>query len=223
VPADVLALFDLDHTLVPRDSDEQWVEFLIDEGRIDAARFDAANRDLNARFNRGEADTIEFAEFYLSTLTAFDDETLRGLRGRYLEQRIRPQIRTAARELVERHRAAGHLCVITTAVIRFLAQPIAAEFGIDHVIATEGERIDGRWTGRVAGATNTREGKVERLHQWLAARGQRLLDFREVWAYCDSMNDLPLMSIVSRPVAVNADPVLAAHARHQGWSVANFA
>ena len=83
MPADVLALFDLDHTLVPRDSDEQWVEFLIDEGRIDAGHFDAANRDLNARFNRGEADTIEFAEFYLSTLTAFDDETLRGLRGRY--------------------------------------------------------------------------------------------------------------------------------------------
>ncbi len=221
--ADVLALFDLDHTLVPRDSDEQWVEFLIDEGRIDAERFEVANRDLNARFNRGEADTIEFAEFYLSTLTAFDDDTLRALRERFLEQRIRPRILPAARELVLRHRAAGHLCVITTAVIRFLSQPIAAEFGVDHVIATEGERVDGRWTGRVAGATNTREGKVERLHQWLAARGEWLRDFREVWAYCDSVNDLPLMSIVTRPVAVNADPVLAAHARHQGWSVATFA
>ena len=223
MPADVLALFDLDHTLVPRDSDEQWVEFLIEAGRIDAGHYDAANRDLNARFNRGEADTIEFAEFYLSTLTAFDDETLRALRDRFLEQRIRPRILPAARELVERHRGAGDLCVITTAVIRFLSQPIAAEFGIEHVIATEGGRVEGRWTGRVAGATNTREGKVERLHQWLAARGERLGDYREVWAYCDSMNDLPLLSIVTRPVAVNADPVLAAHARHRGWPVANFA
>ncbi len=217
--ADVLALFDLDHTLVPHDSDEQWVAFLVEEGVLDRVQWDIANRDLIARFNRGEAGAIEFTEFYLSTLAQFDERTLAALRDRYLATRVRPRIAASARALVERHRGAGDLLIVTTAVFRFLSEPIAAEFGIADVIATEAERIDGRYTGRVAGVPNAREGKVERLLMFLAARGQRLTDFREIYAYCDSLNDLPLMSQVSKPVAVNADPVLSAHARHMGWPV----
>jgi HAD superfamily hydrolase (TIGR01490 family) len=214
-----LALFDLDHTLVPHDSDELWVEFLVDGGRLDRAQWDAANRELIARFNRGEAGTIEFTEFYLSTLTRFDEPTLAALRESYLAKVVRPRITGEARAMVERHRAAGDLLIVTTAVIRFLSEPIASEFGIRDVIATEAERVDGRYTGRVSGVPNAREGKVERLLMFLAARGQRLTDFPSVYAYCDSMNDLPLMSLVSNPVAVNADPVLSAHARHMGWPV----
>ena len=215
----VLAVFDLDHTLVPHDSDEQWVAFLVDEGVLDRAQWDAANRELIARFNRGEAGTIEFTEFYLSTLTRFDDATLSRLRERYLEVKVRPRIVPDARALVERHRSAGDLIIVTTAVIRFLSEPVAAEFGITDVIATEAERLDGHYTGRVAGVPNAREGKFERLLMFLAARGQRLTDFRQIYAYCDSLNDLPLLSQVSNPVAVNADPVLSAHARHMGWPV----
>ena len=217
--SDVLAVFDLDHTLVPHDSDEQWVAFLVDEGVLDRAQWDAANRELIARFNRGEAGTIEFTEFYLSTLTRFDDATLSRLRERYLEVKVRPRIVPDARALVERHRSAGDLIIVTTAVIRFLSEPVAAEFGITDVIATEAERFDGHYTGRVAGVPNAREGKFERLLMFLAARGQRLTDFRQIYAYCDSLNDLPLLSQVSNPVAVNADPVLSAHARHMGWPV----
>jgi HAD superfamily hydrolase (TIGR01490 family) len=219
VSSNVLAIFDLDHTLVPHDSDEEWVAFLVDEGVLDRAQWDAANRDLIARFNRGEAGTIEFTEFYLSTLTRFDDATLVRLRERYLETRVRPRIVPDARALVDRHRAAGDLIIVTTAVIRFLSEPVAAEFGITDVIATEAERLDGRYTGRVSGVPNAREGKFERLMMFLAARGQRLTDFRQIYAYCDSLNDLPLLSQVSNPVAVNADPVLSAHARHMGWPV----
>jgi phosphoserine phosphatase len=108
-------------------------------------------------------------------------------------------------------------------VFRFLSEPIAAEFGVKDVIATEAERIGGRYTGRVAGVPNAREGKVERVLMFLAARGQRLTDFPRVYAYCDSMNDMPLLSIVTNPVAVNADPVLSAHARHMGWPVMQVA
>jgi HAD superfamily hydrolase (TIGR01490 family) len=219
VTADALAVFDLDHTLVPHDSDEEWVAFLVEEGALDRAQWDAANRDLIARFNRGEAGTIEFTEFYLSTLTRFDDDTLARLRERYLDVRVRPRIAAEARTLVDSHRAAGDLVIVTTAVIRFLSESVAAEFGIRDVIATEAERLDGRYTGRVAGLPNAREGKFERLLMFLAARGQKLTDFRAVYAYCDSLNDLPLLSQVSNPVAVNADPVLSAHARHMGWPV----
>jgi HAD superfamily hydrolase (TIGR01490 family) len=218
-----LALFDLDHTLVPHDSDEQWVAFLVEKGELDRAQWDAANRELIARFNRGEAGAIEFTEFYLSTLTRFDEAALARLREAYLAAVVRPRISAQARELVERHRAAGDVLIVTTAVFRFLSEPVAAEFGIRDVIATEAERIDRRYTGRVAGVPNAREGKVERLLMFLAARGQRLTDFPRVYAYCDSMNDMPLLSIVTNPVAVNADPVLSAHARHMGWPVMQVA
>jgi HAD superfamily hydrolase (TIGR01490 family) len=217
MPADVLALFDLDHTLLQHDSDEQWVAFLVEQGALDPERYDAANRDLIARYNRGEAGTLEFTEFYLSTLTRFDLGELVRWRDKYLARKIRPRIREAARALVERHRAAGDRVLVTTAVFRFLAEAIAAEFCIRDVIATEGEQVDGRYTGRVGGTPNIREGKYQRLVEWLAARGERLGDFREVWFYADSVNDLPLFEHVTHPVAVNADPVLAAHARHMGW------
>ena len=217
MPADVLALFDLDHTLLPHDSDEQWVAFLVEQGALDPQRYDATNRELIARYNRGEAGTLEFTEFYLSTLTDFDAGELLRWRDKYLARKIRPRIRQTARALVERHRAAGDRILITTAVIRFLAEPIAAEFGVADVIATEAEQIDGRYTGRVVGMPNIRDGKYQRLVEWLAARGERLGDFREVWFYADSVNDLPLFEHVTHPVAVNADPVLAAHARHMGW------
>jgi HAD superfamily hydrolase (TIGR01490 family) len=217
MPADVLALFDLDHTLLAHDSDEQWVDFLVEQGALDPVRYDAANRELIARYNRGEAGALEFTEFYLSTLKWFEEAELLRWREKYLTRKIRPRITQRARRLVERHRNAGDLMVVTTAVFRFLSEPIAAEFGIENVIATEAERIDGRYTGRVAGVPNVREGKYERLVAWLASRGSTLADFRETWFYGDSINDLPLFSHVTHPVAVNADPALAAHARHMGW------
>ncbi len=153
----------------------------------------------------------------MSTLTLFEAVELRSWLDKYLARKIRPRIRDSARSLVQRHRAAGDTVVLTTAVIRFLAEPIAAEFGIDNVIATEAECVDGRYTGRLTGVPNIREGKYQRLVEWLAARGERLGDFRECWYYADSVNDLPLFEHVTHPVAVNADPVLAAHARHMGW------
>ena len=124
MPADVLALFDLDHTLMPLDSDEQWVAFLVEQGALDAVRYDAANRDLIARYNRGEAGSIEFTEFYLSTLTLFDQGELLRWREKYLTRKIRPRIRQSARALIERHSAAGDRLLVTTAVLRFLADAI---------------------------------------------------------------------------------------------------
>ena len=131
--------------------------------------------------------------------------------------RIVPAIPDAARALIAKHRHLGHLLVLTTATSRFLSAPVARELGFEHHIATEPEMKNGRYTGRVAGTPNMREGKIERLLEWLAERGLNLSDFRESWFYSDSNNDLPLLSHVTHPVAVNADPVLAAHARYKGW------
>ena len=219
MPADVLTLFDLDNTLVPHDSEQLWVEFLVSEGVIDAAAVTIASRDLTERYNRGEAAALEFSEFYLGLMAPLAPAVLEVLRDRWIGERVRQRITPAARLLVERHRSAGDRVVVSTAVFRFLAEPQAAEFGIADVIATEAELSGGRFTGRVAGIANSREGKVERLHAWLVEQGERLERFREVWVYADSINDLPLLSHATRPVAVNADALLAVTARHAGWPI----
>ena len=219
MPADVLTLFDLDNTLVPHDSEQLWVEFLVAEGVLDAGEVMRKSHELTERYNRGEAAAIEFSEFYLGLMEPHDPGMLEALRDRWIAEVVRPRIFPAARKLVERHRSAGDRVVISTAVFRFLAEPQAAEFDVAEVIATEPERSQGRFTGRVAGVANSREGKVERLHAWLGERGERLDQFREVWVYADSINDVPLLSHATHPVAVNADPMLSATARHAGWPV----
>ncbi|MFO1306645.1 MAG: HAD family hydrolase [Burkholderiales bacterium] len=217
MPADVLVIFDLDHTLLPHDTDEQWTEFLIEGGKLDRVEYDSANRDLVARYQRGEAGALEFTEFYLSTLTRFTGEELADLHAAFMRERILPSIPQAARDLIAKHQRLGHLLVMSTATSRFLTEPVARELGFEHHIATEPEMREGRFTGRVLGTPNMREGKVERLLEWLARDGLKLSDFRESWFYSDSQNDLPLLSHVTHPVAVNADEVLAAHARVRGW------
>ncbi len=214
---DILALFDLDHTLLPHDSDEQWVEFLLERGKLDRVAFEAANRDLGERYRRGEASAIEFTEFYLSTLKPFTAQELDELHRTFMREKILPSIAPAARSLIAKHRGLDHFMILTTATSRFLTAPIARELGFEHHIATEPEVKQGRYTGRVKGVPNMQEGKVERLLSWLAERSMKLSDFRESWFYSDSQNDLPLLSHVTHPVAVNADPVLAAHARQKGW------
>ena len=215
--ADVLALFDLDHTLLTLDSDEAWVEFLIEEEILDRGEFERANHDLVARYRAGQASSLEFTYFYLSTLVGRDPALLDEWHVRYLERKIRPAISNAARELVAKHRAEGHLSILTTATGRFIVGPIARELGFEHLIATEPETRDGCYTGRVTGTPNMREGKVTRLEAWLGERGTTIESFRESWFYSDSINDLPLLLRVTHPVAVNADPSLAALARTKGW------
>jgi HAD superfamily hydrolase (TIGR01490 family) len=216
---DAIALFDLDRTLLAIDADEAWVEFLIEERALDRARFEPAMHDVSLRYRRGEIGGDEFCGFYLSTLAQHEPRQLEAWRDRYLVEKIFPAISAAARALVAEHRTAEHLVVLTTAASRFLAAPIAIHLGIDHLIASDGEMRDGRYTGRIEGTPNMREGKIARLDAWLAERGTRLDAFRESWFYSDSRNDVPLLSRVTHPVAVNPDPTLAALAAQKGWPV----
>ena len=133
--------------------------------------------------------------------------------------RIRPAMGAPAKALVRRHLAAGDLCAVVTATNSFVTGPIAREFGVPHLVATEPERSAGRFTGRVAGIPCFREGKIGCVEAWLAAQGRRLQDFSQSAFYSDSHNDLPLLERVSRPVAGDPDATLAAEAGRRGWPV----
>jgi HAD superfamily hydrolase (TIGR01490 family) len=214
-----LALFDLDNTLLAGDSDYEWGQFLVDRGVLEREAYEAQNLAYYEQYAAGTLDIHEYLGFALRPLAAHEPAELARWHGEFMRERILPMIGAAARALVRSHLDAGDLCAIVTATNSFVTAPIAREFGVAHLIATEPEARGGRFTGRVAGTPCFREGKVRRLDEWLAGRGQRYADFSQSSCYSDSHNDLPLLERVSRPVAVDPDPQLAALARSRGWEV----
>ena len=209
-----LALFDLDNTLLSGDTDVEWLDFLIGRGVVDRALRER-NAEMDRRYRSGETGGLDYVRFYLSFYPPHAMRELLDWRGAFFDERIRPRMLPAARKLLENHRA--DLVAIITATNRFLTEPIAAAFGVEHLIATEPQIVDGRFTGDVDGTPCMREGKIERLEQWLGQRAQRLAGFEKSWFYSDSINDLPLLERVTHPVAVDADERLAAIARGRGW------
>jgi HAD superfamily hydrolase (TIGR01490 family) len=213
-----LALFDLDHTLLSGDSNRLWLRFLIERKVLDAGLLEKAN-ETDDCYDAGHLDMEQASLFYLAILSGRERVALDLLHMEFMREHVVPNIPQQALELLAQHRDAGDLIIITTSTNHFVTEPIAAYLGVEHLIATEPECIDGRFTGKYSGSLNMREGKVKCLDKWLAEHGYSWLDFAETWFYSDSRNDLPLLNRVSRPVAVDPDPTLAAHAKARGWPV----
>ena len=211
-----IALFDLDHTLLHGDSDVLWCAFLIDKGVLERAEFERRNADIEKRYMAGSVEPAEFANFYLSTLAGRTPAHWEVLRQEFLHTQIVPRLPQAGRDLVRQHQQAGDTVVMTTATSRFLSELTARHLGFEHIIATEPELVDGVFSGVATGVLNMRAGKLTRLHAWLAARGATLDQFDST-GYSDSINDLPMLEAVNRPVAVNADAKLAVIAAERGW------
>ena len=214
-----LALFDLDNTLLAGDSDYEWGQFLVDRGVLNRDTYEAQNRAYYEQYVAGTLDIHEYLGFALRPLAAHTPGELDRWHADFMRSRILPMVGAPARALVRRHAEKGDLCAIITATNSFVTAPIAREFGIRHLIATEPESQDGRFTGRVAGTPCFRDGKVRRLDEWLSSQGRRLADFTESSFYSDSHNDLPLLERVTRPVAVDPDEQLKTEAGHRGWEV----
>jgi HAD superfamily hydrolase (TIGR01490 family) len=212
-----LALFDLDNTLLAGDSDYEWGQFLVDRGVLERETYEAQNQAYYEQYAAGTLDIHEYLGFALRPLAAHTQPDLARWHADFMQSRILPMVTPKARALVRQHLERGDLCAIITATNSFVTAPIAREFGVPYLIATEPECRDGRFTGRVAGTPCFREGKVRRLDEWLAGQGRRLAGFDESSFYSDSHNDLPLLERVSRPVAVDPDPPLAQEAAQRGW------
>ncbi len=213
-----LALFDLDHTLLPIDSDHEWGEFLVRIGAVDATEFARRNDDFYAQYQAGTLDPVEYLEFALGTLAKFPRKELDAMHAQFMREVITPAILPQARALLQQHIDAGDLVAIITATNRYVTAPIAAALGVQHLIAAVPEEdAHGNLTGKLLGSPTSGAGKVVHTHAWLAGMDKRLQDFASSHFYSDSHNDIPLLSVVTHPVATNPNAALATHASKLGW------
>jgi HAD superfamily hydrolase (TIGR01490 family) len=215
-----LALFDLDGTLLPIDSDHAFGEFMVRIGWADPQEHQRRNDAFYADYQAGTLNVHAYIDFATAAWRDRSPSQQQAARERFLAEVIAPQLLEPARALVRRHREAGDLLAIVTSTNEFVTAPIAQALGIDELLATELERdASGRVTGRIRGVPALREGKVERVQAWLAARGSALERCESSTYYGDSTNDLPLLERVTHPVATNPGPALAHIATERGWPV----
>ena len=215
-----LTLFDLDGTLLPIDSDHAFGRALVRAGWADAADFERRNDRFYADYLAERLDLAAYVEFATAPWRDRCEADTLALRARYIDEDIRPQLQAPARELVDRHRAAGDLIAIVTATNEFVTRPIAELFDVEHLLAMQLERdAQGRVTGAVTGTPSFREGKIDRVEGWLRGLGHRREDFERITVYSDSMNDRPLLEWATHAVATNPSASLEALARERGWPV----
>ena len=214
-----IALFDLDHTLIPIDSDYEWGEFTIALGWCEATEFKRRNTEFFDQYRAGTLDIHDYVRFATQAIREQGAIKSIAAHARYMSEIVQKTIKSQALALIEKHRAAGDELVIVTATNDFVTRPIADAFGVRELIAVELERDgQGNPTGEIRGTPSFREGKVERVAQWLAARQLAWRDV-ETTFYTDSLNDLALLEKATYPVATNPDPRLRALAKERGWRI----
>ena len=211
-----LAIFDLDNTLLNGDSDYLWGQFLSQQGLVDSAFYEKENQRFYDEYVAGTLDIFEFLEFSLAPLSEIEMSKLHQLHNQFMDENIRPAITKKSRALIQTHIDKQDTLLIITATNLFITAPIAEELGIKNILATEPEKLNNRYTGKVFGIPCFREGKVERLKIWLNEVGGNLADS---CFYSDSHNDLPLLEMVTKPIAVDPDDTLRSHAEMKGWDI----
>jgi HAD superfamily hydrolase (TIGR01490 family) len=220
-----LALFDLDHTLIPFDSGMAWTRFLVERGVL-AAQAEETYLGYCRQYVAGTLDIHAMHYASVAPLARFPRALLTQWTGEF-EAAMRERVSAGMQDMVQRHLDTGDLCIVVTATTRFIAEPFARLFGVPHVVATEAATADGTpdgtLTGEIEGLPCFREHKVTRVRQWLAQHAPGgatdLAAFERSWFYSDSTSDLPLLNAVSDPVAVRPDPRLRQHAGDAGWRI----
>ena len=216
-----IALFDLDHTLLPIDSDFTWTTFTNAMGWTDAEQSRIANEAFYQQYKAGRLDMAEYVRFVTRAMRPFTPEQLLAAQEQYGREYIAPHIRQPALDLMAQHRAAGHTLVLTTATVCYIARPIGQQLGFadEHIITTQLHYTEqGCITGESVGQFNLREGKVHNFERWLQARGWGWGDVH-ITFYSDSINDLPLLEKANTPVATNPDDQLRQIATERNWHI----
>ncbi len=211
-----LAIFDLDNTLLRGDSDHGWGEFLVERGIVAGDTFKQANDQFYEDYVNGTLDIEAYVAFALSPVIDMSPAERDALHKEFMAEKIEPMILSKAEALIAEHKQNDDTLIIITATNSFITAPIATRLGIEHLLATDPEMIDGQFSGKIDGTPCFQGGKVTRLNEWLKGRQENVED---AYFYSDSANDIPLLSEVSKPVAVDPDDKLRAHADTQGWPI----
>jgi HAD superfamily hydrolase (TIGR01490 family) len=211
-----LAIFDLDNTLIADDSDYLWGQFLVDQGIVDKAYYEGANAKFYSDYKQGTLDITEFLHFSLKPLADNTTDDLYRWRSEFIETIIRPLLLKPAQQLIDKHRKRGDTLMVITATNRFVTEPIVKLYGIELLLATTPDFVDGRYTGTFTGVPCFQDGKVKLLEAWLKQFSETLSNS---WFYSDSHNDLPLLKQVDNPVAVDPDEKLSAYAKAVNWPI----
>ena len=214
-----LAIFDLDNTLIGNDSDFLWGEFLVKNGYVNADEFAAKNAQFYEDYKTGDLDIMAYQRFALKPLSEQSMETLNKWHAQFMETYIEPIILPKAQAFVDEHKAKGDRVIIITATNTFITRRIGLRYGIAELLGTNGEIVNNRYTGEVAGVPTFQEGKVIRLNEWLAKENETL---EGSYFYSDSFNDLPLLEIVDNPIVVDGDDKLLAIAKEKNWPSISF-
>jgi HAD superfamily hydrolase (TIGR01490 family) len=214
-----LAIFDLDNTLLNGDSDYNWSLFLIQHGVLNADIHKERNEKFFKDYQSGNLDVYAYCEFQFKTLKDNPRDLLDRLRIDYVNKIIKPMVTKEARDLVESHRRKNHKLLIITATNSYITKPIADLFGIEDLIGTDLEELNGEFTGKVSGLPSFQEGKINRLNLWLDEKGLKFKELEKTFFYSDSMNDIPLLEKVSNPVAANPDETLQKKAIKENWPI----
>jgi HAD superfamily hydrolase (TIGR01490 family) len=211
-----LAIFDLDNTLLAGDSDYTWGNFLVEKGIVDAAHYQKENERFYLEYQRKTLNIIEYQRFVLTPLITLTQDELNTLHAEFMASHIAPLKQAKAATLIEQHKAQGDTLLVITATNRFIAEPIVTSLGIEHLLATDPELINGHFTGNIVGDPCFQEGKIKRLKKWLQESPQT---YTETTFYSDSINDAPLLEYADIAIAVDPDDALTALAKEQSWPI----
>lgn len=211
-----LAIFDLDNTLIAGDSDHSWGEFLVDQNIVDRQLYKKMNDKFYADYESGCLDIFAYLEFSVEPLTQFSLQELDILHQQFMRDVIEPMKLDQAETLINHHRQAGDRVLVITSTNRFIVEPICKSLGINEIIATDLQIIDGKYTGKVDGTPTFKEGKVERFNQWLKEQNT---NNQGSYFYSDSINDMPMLLEVTYPIAVDPDPALRKEAESRHWEI----
>ncbi len=211
-----LCIFDLDNTLLAGDSDYAWGEFLVQKGVVDANTYQQENDRFYEEYKNKTLDIYEYQRFVFAPLITMDQTTRDALHEEFMSSTIEPLFQHKAHELIAQHKAQGDVLLVITATNSFITRPIVERLGIENLLATEPEMINGMFTGEVSGEPCFQEGKIIRLKAWLNTQAHT---FTSTCFYSDSINDAPLLEFVDEAFAVDPDEALTALANEKQWPI----
>lgn len=210
--------WDMDHTVINNDCDVSWKHFAIARKLAGPEILDLVDMYYQ-QYLDGVLDIDVFCEFQFAEYKGKTLEYVRGICQDHYDSYVAKHVYREARERIEAQRAAGDLTCLITATNRYIAEPVAAALGFEHLLATELEIVDGLFTARLHGEYCIGAGKLPYMARFCEAHGGSM---ENATYYGDSRNDIAIIEGIGHGVVCNPDDLLRAAAEREGWPILEF-